>query len=408
MKRTAPLRITADLCFYFSILCIARKLSPWTTSMAIFTALAFFAAVLAIRVEAWPLRLLLGLLPGAAFYFAPLKLLLFFPALGWLYFLLIVSFGGFHEGVFEYRARYRIMLIIGLFFLAAHLANMAIYRGLMLSPEGLVFLFLFMTLGVIALRQMQMGALMDAKWRLSNAATVFIVPLLAIGLAFLLFWLVRASLPVWKAILAPIANGIVWFIMLFYRPGEEAVLATPAPSSTPPPLLVNGGIQTGGQKYMEDHTEGEILPRLFSGDVITPLAYILAALLLFGALWLIWSLLRRGAAKEQQELSYEDADLPGAPQRLLRRRSAAERSNARRVRRLYRDYLTLQRRRGSEVRRDSTSQDVLSQTDGGEADETLRRIYIAARYRGEISDEDVREAERCFEAIRKQGDSTQS
>ena len=404
MKRTAPLRITADLCFYFSILCIARKLSPWTTSMAIFTALAFFAAVLAIRVEAWPLRLLLGLLPGAAFYFAPLKLLLFFPALGWLYFLLIVSFGGFHEGVFEYRARYRIMLIIGLFFLAAHLANMAIYRGLMLSPEGLVFLFLFMTLGVIALRQMQMGALMDARWRLSNAATVFIVPLLAIGLAFLLFWLVKASLPVWKAILAPIANGIVWFIMLFYRPEADAVpTAPPAPSATPHASLANGGIPNSSGQFMEDKTIGEILPRLFSGDVITPLAYILAALLLLGALWLIVSLLRRGAAREQQELYYEDADLPGAPQRLLRKRSAAERSNARRVRRLYRDYLTLQRRRGSEVRRDSTSQDVLSQTAGGEADETLRRIYIAARYRGEISDEDVREAERCFEEIRKQG-----
>lgn len=404
MKRTAPLRITADLCFYFSILCISRKLSPWTTSMVIFTALAFVCAVLAIRMEAWPLRLLLGLLPGAAFYFAPFGLLLFFPALAWLYFLLIVTLGGFHEGLYEYRARYRIMLIAGLFFLAAHLANMAIYRGLMLSPEGLVFLFLFMTLGVIALRQMQMGALMDPKWRLSNAATVFVVPLLAIGLAFLLFWLVRASLPVWKAVLTPIANGIVWFIMLFYRPEEAAVtVETPAPSSTPPPPLVNGGIQTGKGQFMEDKTIGEILPRLFSGDVITPLAYILAALLFFGALWLIWSLVRRGAAREQQELCYEDADLPGAPQRLLRRRSAAERSNARRVRRLYRDYLTLQRRRGSEVRRDSTSQDVLSQTAGGEADETLRRIYIAARYRGEISDGDVREAERCLEEIRKQG-----
>ena len=72
------------------------------------------------------------------------------------------------------------------------------------------------------------------------------------------------------------------------------------------------------------------------------------------------------------------------------------------MRRLYREYLTLQRRRGSEIRKDSTSQDVLEQTAGDAADETLRRIYIAARYGGEIRDEDVRTAERCLEEIRGQ------
>ena len=407
MKRTAAARITADLCFYFSILCLIEKLAPAYRAMGVFTAAAFFAATLAVRTEILPLRLLLGLLPGAAFLLAPMTQLLFLPGLAWLYFFLIVALGGFHEGLYEYRSRYRIMLILGLFFVAANLANIAIYRGRMLSPAGLIFLFLFMTLGVIALRQMQMGVVMDRKWRLSNAVTVFVVPLLAIGLSLLLYELLKLSIPLWKAILTPIANAIVWLV-LFVHPEDPSPTATPAPSATPPsrPNMVEQGFTNGNLE--ERGMEGTgILPRIFTEDVLTPLAYILSALLLFAALWLIWKLLRRAVGRQKNaDLYYEDTDLLGAPRRLLRRRNAGERSNARRVRRLYREYLGLQRRRGSEIRRDSTSQDVLAQTAGEEADATLRRIYIAARYGGEIRDEDVQTAERCLEEIRKQGEGS--
>lgn len=407
MKRTASARITADICFYFSILCLIDRLLPCQTAMAVFTAAAFFAASLAVHMELLPLRLLLGLLPGAAFLLAPVTPLLLLPGLAWVYFLLIVTLGGFHEGLYEYRGRYRVMLILGLFFVAANLANIAIYRGRMLSPAGLIYLFLFMTLGVIALRQMQMGIVMDRKWRLSNAVTVFLVPLLAIALSFVLYELLKLSVPLWKTILAPIANAILWlFMKLFVHPEDPSPTATPAPSATPParPNMLEQGVG-GGAMEMQEFGSG-ILPRIFTEDVLTPLAYILAALLLFAALWLIWKLIRRTVGREQSEdLYYEDTELLGAPRRLLRRRSAGERSNARRVRRLYREYLSLQRRLGSEIRRDSTSQDVLAQTAGAEADNTLRRIYIAARYGGEIRDEDVQTAERCLEEIRQQAKS---
>lgn len=405
MKRTAAARITADLCFYFSILCLIDRLSPSFRAMGIFTAAAFFAASLAVQTELLPLRLLLGLLPGAAFLLAPITPLSVLPGLGWLYFVLIVTLGGFHEGLYEYRGRYRIMLILGLFFVAANLANSTIYLGRMLSPAGLIFLFLFMTLGVIALRQMQMGAVMDRRWRLSNAATVFAVPLLAVGLSFILYELLKWSVPLWKLVLSPIAGLIIWVLMaLFGREEAADVLTTPPPGATPPPAntMLEQGFTSGNLE--ERGMEGSPLLRIFfTGDVLTPIAYILAALLLFAALWLIYRLIRRAVGKQKtEELYYEDTDLPGAPRRLLRRPSAGERGNARRVRRLYREYLTLQRRRGSEIRKDSTSQDVLEQTAGDAADETLRRIYIAARYGGEIRDEDVRTAERCLEEIRGQ------
>ena len=95
MKRTASARITADICFYFSILCLIDSLQPCQTAMAVFTAAAFFAASFAVRTEILPLRLLLGLLPGAAFLLAPMTPLLLLPGLAWLYFLLIVTLGGF-------------------------------------------------------------------------------------------------------------------------------------------------------------------------------------------------------------------------------------------------------------------------------------------------------------------------
>ena len=107
MKRTTAFRITADLCFYFSILNIFPALRPWQLPMLLFTAAAFLVTLLAVYCPYAPLRFLLSLLPGLCFLLAPLDFLLFFPGLAWIYLILMLSFGRFGMFLDDYRRIYR-------------------------------------------------------------------------------------------------------------------------------------------------------------------------------------------------------------------------------------------------------------------------------------------------------------
>ena len=189
MKRHAAYRIEADLCFYFSILSIFPAFRPWMLPMALFAGACFVVSLVAVHVRQWPLRLLLALLPGLCFLGAELKFLLFFPALGWLYVILMLTAGRFHIWLDEYRRIYRAMLIVCLCSIAANVAHATIYSGAVISYVSLAYALCFLCLGVIAMRCMQMNADMSLRWRLANAFTVAGVPVLAVGGSLLIYLL---------------------------------------------------------------------------------------------------------------------------------------------------------------------------------------------------------------------------
>lgn len=129
----------------------------------------------------------------------------------------------------------------------------------------------------------------------------------------------------------------------------------------------------------------------------------LAVLVLAGMcvlmVYLLRNLIRSGGAgpsRGSMELLEEDSP----------RKQEKRRSNRSRVRRIYRDYLKLVRRKGLKLETDQTSQDIMersSQDLQKDAQAELRRIYLKARYDlfSEITKEDVEIASTAYKRLLK-------
>ena len=158
MKYTAALRVTGEICFYFSILSLFAAFRPWLIPMAAFAAACLAVALIAVRLRSAPVRALLALLPGVCFLFTPWSLLLIFPGLAWLYFALCVGLGRFDVYLDDYRRAFRVMLIACAFVVAIHGINVALFRGEGVTLDSVIYLACYLLLVSVALRGMQMGA----------------------------------------------------------------------------------------------------------------------------------------------------------------------------------------------------------------------------------------------------------
>ncbi len=410
MKRTAAYRVTAEICFFFSILSIFPVMQPWQTPMAIFTVACLAVSLAAVYCPWWPLRLLLSLLPGLAFIKAELSLLLIFPAFAWLYLIIVLTAGHFNAWLDEYRRAYRIMLVVCLCALAANVAHNAIYRGALISLPGLFYALAFLCLGVLAMRGMQMNAERPgASWTLNNVLTVVGLPLLAIGGSTLLYVLLRSVKPVVALLFRPIGQFFLWLFGLIFPEDMPVATPTPTPLYTDPPYVgFQGPAGHEGRAVLEDNIE----PNFVVDPMLTEKAaqvggYIVFVLLLLAAIWLVAQYARRSRrARAEQDYTYAETE-DDAPQDKRRSGRMAQDPNARALRKIYKDYLELMRSRGIRIRQDTTSRDVLDESEQynlSEAARRLRELYLKARYAEEdaVSPEEVAEARRCLQQIREE------
>ena len=214
MKQTSVFRVTGDICFYFAVLNVFSVFRAWRLPMALFTALCFALGFVIVRCRQGAARFALSVLPALSFLLSPLQPLLLFPAIAWVYYMLVMVRGNYVMPLYEYRKSFSVLLAICLFFLAANIANATIYWGQVISAESLAYAFAFLLLGVTAMRRMQMGAEMPLNWRLRNAASVVGLPVLAVGVSLLLFLLLRFSQGALRAILEPVGRFFLW---LFHK-----------------------------------------------------------------------------------------------------------------------------------------------------------------------------------------------
>lgn len=407
MKRSAAFRISADLCFFFSVLSVFPAFTPWMLPMALFVAAALVVSLIAVHCPYAALRCLLALLPGLCFLGAPLSPLLVFPALGWLYLILSLTLGRFHAWLDDYRSIYRVQLVVCLCFLAANIAHNTVYRGAVISWPSLVYALAFLCLGVLAMRGMQMNAKMSAGWQLANAATVVGVPVLAVGGSLLIYLLLRALAPAVRYLFRPIGLFVLWLFDLFTPDYAEPVpTPTPEPLVLPTPAFVEEA--TGhGNMMMDDMADNFKMASALLEKAAAIGGYVVLGLLLLLAIWFIVRYVRRGALKPQQEdYLYEETEEGGKPRR---RGAKAEtvRGGARQIRRIYQQYMELMRANGVAIQRDSTSGEILDEAERinlSAAARRLRELYLKARYGDDssVTPEDVQEAQRCFEEIKKE------
>lgn len=410
MKRTAAYRITADLCFFFSILSIFPAMRPWQLPMLLFVAAAFAVTLLAVHCSFLPLRFLLSLLPGLCFLGAELKFLLFFPALAWLYLILVLTAGKFAMFLDDYRRIYRAMLIVCLCALAANVAHSLIYRGDVISYYSMGYALAFLFFGMLAMREMQMNAKMDLSWSLMNAATVIGIPLLAIGGSLLLFVILRSIEPVVNYLFRPIGMFLIWLFDRLFPNSYEKPVPTQAPLNTPPPTppILDLDPVSEGRQLLEENFETNLAMQKAIEKATALGGYVVLAALILFAIWIVLRYARMSrSAAEHEEYSYEETSeiLPQRKKRAAR--APLIPGNAEQLRRIYRKYMELMREQGVRIQKDSTSQEILdeAETSGlSPAAQRLRELYLKARYDDDskVSREDVQEAQRCLQQIREE------
>ncbi|MGX8692313.1 MAG: DUF4129 domain-containing protein [Clostridia bacterium] len=407
MKRSAAFRFTSDICFYYAILSIFPSLVPLHRPMALFAAASLAVSLAAVYVPWAPLRFVLALLPGLAFLTAKPGFSLVFPALAWLYLILVLTPGRFSIWLEGYRRSFRIMLAICLFSMLSSILLGMIKPGITLILPGMVYAMAFFCLSVIAMRRMQMNAEMSLGWNLANLGATVGVPLLAVGCSLLLWRLLLLLKPLGLRLIPLFRRFIAWLINAI-----DSLLGgdpdAPMPTDTPQPTL------TPQEEAIVEPVWAEPTPDIDIDWQLDPESlqkagrigvWLLLILLALGLLFLILLRARRNRAKAaQDEFFYEEAK----EGRLIRRRKKDARisapANARQVRLYYRQYMQLMRKRGVKIRINNTSREILTEAEllsASPAAVRLRELYLRARYDdgAAVSLGDVEEAAFCLRQI---------
>ena len=408
MKQTSILRVTADICFFYAILSAISVFQAWRLPMALFATACLLLGLIIVRLNNPVPRILLALLPGLCFLIGPFSLLMIVPLLAWLYYFIVMVRGHFAMPLDEYRRNFTFMLVVSLFFIAANIANAAIYTHRFISVDALIYIAVFLFLGILAMRRMQMGAEMNLKWRLRNFLSVAGIPILAVGAALLVFLFLRFSHQALAAILVPVGRFFIWLFNKLFpvgdQPVDETTILGEITSHNVQQQAVEAELGSNGRLQEEHWAEHDF--KLFEQAAAVG-GWILLGLLLVVVLVLIWRYAKRNQLKEEDELLYDETeDIPGESRRrgANRRRTPLLAGNARQLRRVYKTYLEYRKSKGMSVHPSDTSAEILKHDlEMSESDDAirLRELYLAARYGNPsaITNEQVQEAQACLERI---------
>ena len=406
MKQTSVFRVTAEICFWFAVLSVFTALRAWRLPMALFAAACLLLGLIIVRCSNPALRLLLAVLPVLCFLTGPFSLLMVFPLLAWVYFAVVTVRGHYAMPLYEYRRIFTFLLVISLFFIAANIANSTIYRGQVISVDSLVYVAVFLVLGMIAMRRMQMGAEMGLNWQMRNLLSVVGFPLLAVAASLALFLFLRFSHQALAVILAPVGRFFIWLFGLLFPTIEQKAADAIVPESV---QLNSAAIaleldSDGGGRDKFD-SEGSNYYNMLIEHAAGIGAWIVLGILLLLVLWLIWRHAKRNRLEVEDELLYEEAEaVPGKGRHRRKNKIPLLAGNARELRRIYKTYLEYKKSEGMRVQPSDTSAEILEHDrESGDSAyaEKLRELYIAARYGNPsaITREQVLEAQACLEQI---------
>ena len=406
MKQTSVLRVTAEICFFFSILNVFDAFHAWRLPMALFTAACLLLGLVIVRLKNPPARLFLSVLPALCFLTGPFSLLLIFPLTAWIYFFLVIYRGNYAMPLEDYRKSYAFMLVISLFFVAANIANSTIYTDHLISVDNLIYIFFFLILGVLAMRRMQMGTEMSLNWQMRNLLSVIGAPVVAVSASLILFLLLRFSGKALSMILTPVGRFFVW---LFHRlfpsgnlPIEEMTLTEYITHKTAPvvPDLEGFGVKNEIEVLTGEPSDTMLIERAAAVG-----SWVLLGILLILVLLFIRRRIKRNESAKKEEPLYEETEtVPADGRQRRRKRIPLLAGNARQLRRIYITYLEYRKSRGISVHPSDTSADILErdrEMSESEDAKKLRDLYIAARYGNPsaVTRSQVLEAQACLERI---------
>ena len=307
----------------------------------------------------------------------------------------------------DYRKSFTYMLVISLFFMAANIANSTIYSDRFISVDNMVYIFLFLILGVLAMRRMQMNAEMGLNWQIRNFLSVAGIPVLAAGASLLLVLALRFSYNALTFILRPVGRFFIWLFSKLFPTGNLPVEEMTLEEYLKPESItqVQQELEFGLNSEVDSVGENAV-SRFFLERAVAIGGWVLLGLLLLLALLLIWRYSKRNRSEAEEELLYEESEAVPAEGKRQRRRSRIPllAGNARQLRRIYKTWLEYRKGKGISLYPSDTSAEILERAgeSGVNEDEIkLRDLYLSARYGdpSAVTREQVLEAQACLERI---------
>ena len=421
-RQYAPLRVCADMAFYFYVIAMfsitlrttysdgtavhggaTNIISQWSAQLALMFCACLVLGFLIVRIRNTAVRFLLSLLPGLTFLMSPIEPALIIAGAAWIYYVIYMTVGSFEIFLDVYRRRARTMLI-AVFLLTCALIILHFgtdsWHGADLF-DGELYGPVFFVLSVLSLRGMRLN--LGAPMRLRALDSVFVVALPALLIAA--FFLLRGSVPVLTYLLKLFTRFLIWLYRLFF-PEKEL----PKPIEDLEERINNAAENDINLKPIDKDPGPSTEPvsgedphfRLSANAWLGIIIIALIAALVIITIRLIRNKpkgsTRPGRVRERIEIMPFDS--------LIRRRAAepALSPNVRQIRKTYRSYLDLIREMRMKIAPSDTSKDVLDNTSACfdvPENRALREIYIAARYGdpAAVSSEQAAEAKRCLSVI---------
>ncbi|MBQ2657918.1 MAG: hypothetical protein IJF87_05060 [Erysipelotrichaceae bacterium] len=393
---TDALQLLSDLLFYFTIVSLFPFFRDSYFLMAAVVTIGFVSALIGSKIKALkPLSILLPLT----------EILLIENDSQWFFLLLIIGYQILVLITESYRIEHdRYRYVFGMQSLFVLTVLFVCITSSLKNYCPLVFGGLFLLTGIIVLRGKRLGRKADMQLRMLNAAEVIGVFASAALLFGLLYVLLTHSGKIFEIIALPFALVIKGLIGLF--------------------VILSRGIWTyfnynDTSVEIENQSVDEIYENIFhpaeeavvetdqSFNYLRLFERFLLILLAVAVIVMILYAIYRVLVRIETEESGDSLERGNGFEKVRRKtdRSNKMQNNNQEIRKIYREFLYLAKRKGIPVKKQTTSKEVLNEGMFSENQDavSLRELYIRARYCKDyrVSDEDIRMAKECLARLRE-------
>lgn len=393
---TDAMQLLSELLLYFTVVSLFPSFRDSHFLMAAVTAIGFVSALIGSRIKALkPLSILLPLT----------EILLIENDSQWFFLLLIVGYQIIVLITESYRIEHdRYRYVFGMESLVVLTVLFVCITSSLKNCCPLVFGGLFLLTGIIVLRGKRLGRKADMQLRILNAADVIGV-FAAAALSFgLLYILLTYSGKIFEIIALPFAlviKGLIGLFVILSRNIWTYFNYNNTSSETENQSIdeIYEEIFHPSEDAVIETDQGFNYLRLFERFFLILLAVAVIVVILY----LIYRVLIRIETEET-----EDGLKRGNGFETGRRktdRKIKKQNNNQEIRKIYREFLYLAKRKGIPIKKQTTSQEVLSEGMFSENRDaaSLRELYIKARYCKDyrVSDEDIRMAKECLARLKE-------
>lgn len=405
MTEVILLRSLGDLCLYFAVVG-AFPLFFTHDFMLLYPALLGAAGV---GVGAWLEKRGSGLLKYAALLLPLSALLLADETMEYLILVPVLIYTGalLWRGIYDldyygFREQFlnvgRVLLAFALLILAMYNLEVAMDDGKSSfgASDVLLYSSIYGFAGVFTMRMLRLGSDSTQRDRLNNnlhmiAVLVLILALSAMTVAMenvlheILSWLLQGIF-----ILLAFAPMLIYRVMTSFVSQTQNFATTTGETGATETGETVAAVGTAGQETAE-----AVLPQ---GESFPWWIAVLILAVLCGIVIFLMGSLKRGSGAAGSVGEFSDAETPEG------RGWEFRRTNRSKVRKFYRSYLKLIRRKGQKLETDQTTADILErcpENTNTEAAAELRRIYLKARYDlvHPVTDREVEQAKAALKQV---------